>query len=251
MVRFEEKEHVYKSDNNINWTSVTTFIGLFKEKFDALSAAKKTIKNKNSKWYKMTVEDVLKAWEEENKKSLELGNWYHKKKEEELISKEKIERDGVSLNIIKPVVRNGIKYSINQELKEGIYPEHIIYMESIGLCGQSDLVEIVNNKINVYDYKTNKEIKIKSFVNWEGKSQKMKPPLSHLDDCNFNHYALQLSFYAFMIKKHNPKLTVNKLQLHHIKFNDSEEVVNYDLPYLKNEIENLVIFAKNNGYKTF
>ena len=35
----------------------------------------------------------------------------------------------------------------------------LVYLKSARLCGQADLVEIVNGYINITDYKTNKEIK--------------------------------------------------------------------------------------------
>ena len=136
----------------------------------------------------------------------------------------------------------------------------------MGLCGQSDLVEVVNGKVNITDYKTNKEIKTASFVNWEGISQKMEPPVAHLDDCNFNHYALQLSLYMYIILKHNPKLKPGTLTLHHIIFEEAGrdkfdnpitaldtngdpivlDVVQYDVPYLKAEIVELIKWKTNN-----
>ena len=40
---FKEEGHVYESTDTdkINWTSVTSFIGMFKPKFDAKAQAKK------------------------------------------------------------------------------------------------------------------------------------------------------------------------------------------------------------------
>ena len=46
-------------------------------------------------------------------------------------------------------------------------------------------IEVVNGKVNIIDYKTNKEIKKESYVDWDGKSEKMSPPVDSLDDCNF------------------------------------------------------------------
>ena len=73
-----------------------------------------------------------------------------------------------------------------------------------------------------------------------------------------------------MIKKHNPKLKIGKLTIQHVIFkqlgldkygypvNDYvngepivKDVIFNDVVYLNNEIENLIIWAKNNGYKTF
>ena len=52
-VLFKAEDHSYKSVNpeeNINWISVTSFVGKFKEKFDAKAVSEKVAKNKKSKW---------------------------------------------------------------------------------------------------------------------------------------------------------------------------------------------------------
>lgn len=263
---FSEDGHKYKSvqDDDINWISVTSFIGMFKPKFDSAAAAKKAAGNKKSKWYGMTEAEIIAAWEGETQRAIALGNWYHHQRESDMSEFEYISKDGFDLPIIKPIVENGIKISSDQRLSDGIYPEHLVYLKSVGICGQADLVEIFNNTVNITDYKTNKEIKETSFTNWEGVSEKMQPPLSHLDNCNLNHYNLQLSIYAYIIKKHNPRLNVGKLTLQHVKFvqlgNDKngypiiehvngepviEDIVFYDLPYLKDEVNTLMHWIKD------
>ncbi len=265
---FKEDGHVYESvdQDQINWTSVTSFIGMFKPKFNAKAQAKKSAKNKRSKWYGMTEKQILAAWDGETERAIGLGNWYHNQREADILDFKTIERDGVELPIIKPLVNdNGIKLAPNQKLGEGVYPEHLVYLKSVGLCGQADLVEIVNGDINITDYKTNKEIKEKGFTNWEGITSKMYNPVNHLDDCNLNHYNLQLSIYAYIIKKHNPKLKIGKLTIQHVKFKQVgtdkngypinehvngepviEDITMYNLPYLKDEVDSLIMWFKDN-----
>jgi hypothetical protein len=142
-------------------------------------------------------------------------------------------------------------------------------LKSVGLCGQSDLVEVVNGKVYITDYKTNKEIKFESYTSWDGKKQKMSAPLSHVDDCNGMHYALQLSLYMYMILKHNHTLKPGEMVLHHVIFeeagrdkfdnpiaaldNDSnpivKEVIPYTVPYMKSEIITLINWLKENRDK--
>jgi hypothetical protein len=263
---FKEEGHQYESidQDKINWTSVTSFIGNFKPKFDQVPMAKKSAKNKNSKWYGMDYKEIIRIWENETERAITLGNWYHNQRESDLLEFETIERDGIELPIIKPKIESGIKYAPDQKLTDGVYPEHFVYLKSLGLCGQSDLVEIVNGTINITDYKTNKEIKDKGFTNWEGIVSKMYSPVSNLDDCNLNHYNLQLSIYAYIIKKHNPKLNIGKLTIQHVKFKQEgedsmgyplivyengepviEDIVMYDLPYLKDEVASLMLWRKD------
>ena len=78
--------------------------------------------------------------------------------------------------------------------------------------------------------------------------------------CHFNHYALQLSIYMYMILRHNPNLKLGKLVIHHAKFEEAEEKDQYgfpiilltngepivkeieyiELPYLKQEVQTLL-----------
>ena len=265
---FKEEGHLYESidQDKIDWTSVTSFIGMFKPKFDREGQAKKSSKNKKSKWYGMTPKEILAAWDGETERAIKLGNFYHNQREADMLDFKTIERQGVQVPIIKPLVNeDGIKMAPEQKLKEGVYPEHLVYLKSVGLCGQADVVEVVNGYININDYKTNKEIKEKGFTNWEGITKKMYKPISHLDDCNLNHYNLQLSIYAYIIKKHNPKLKIGKLTIQHVKFKQVgedangypinehvngepvlEEIKIYDLPYLKDEVNNLIMWLKDN-----
>ena len=46
----------------------------------------------------------------------------------------------------------------------------------------------------------------------------MLPPLSHLDACNYNDYALQLSVYMYIMLKHNRSLEKGVIQMDHVEF---------------------------------
>ena len=267
-LKFIEEGHVYESttEEKIKWTSVTSLVGKFKPKFDRDGQAKKSSKNKRSKWYGMTPKEIIAAWDAETDRAIKLGNFYHNQRESDMLDLNTIGREGVEVPIIKPIVDNkGTKIAPEQKVSDGVYPEHLVYLKSLGVCGQADLVEIVNGKINITDYKTNKEIKEKGFTNWEGITNKMFRPVNHLDDCNLNHYNLQLSIYAYIIKKHNPKLKVGKLIIQHVKFKKVgedkngypinehvngepvlEDIKIYELPYLKDEVTSLMMWLKDN-----
>jgi hypothetical protein len=226
MIIFNPENHSYQSvdDNNIEWISVTKLVSYFKNPFDADAVAKKVSKNKKSKWYGVEPKLIKEIWNNESKRATDLGTFYHNQREADLCSFASIERDGVTVPVFKPLESDkGTKIAPSQKLEPGVYPEHMVYLRSKGICGQSDLVEVVNGKVNIIDYKTNKEIKTKSYVNWEGISEKMSAPINNLDDCNFNHYALQLSIYMYIILKHNPKLKPGKIFIHHITFEKEGE----------------------------
>lgn len=272
-VKFLPEDHKYVSIDpaeSIPWVSVTSIISKLKQPFEAEKIAEKSSKNKRSKWYGMTKQEILDAWKSESERAISVGNWYHNQREEDILGLETIERHGRVIPIMQPLSdTEGLKIAPDQKLKDGMYPEHFVYMKSLGLCGQSDLVEVVDGTVHITDYKTNKEIRSESFKDWEGVSQKMNPPVSHLDDCNLNHYNLQLSIYMYMILKHNPKLKAGTMMLQHIVFEDEgkddngypilkvndlgdpiiKDIVYYDLPYLKNEVLSIVNWYKDNKSK--
>jgi hypothetical protein len=269
---FNDADHSYKSidGENIDWVSVTTLISNFKKPFDGKAIAAKVSKNKRSKWFGVEPETILKIWDDESQRAMSLGTFYHNQREADLCSLASIEKDGVTVPIFSPNVEpNGIKVAPNQKLESGVYPEHMVYLKSAGICGQSDLVEVVNNRIYIIDYKTNKEIKTESFVNWEGVSDKLSFPLLHLDDCNFNHYALQLSIYMYIMLKHNPKLKPGAMFIHHVVFEEDEkdangypvtkysvegdpvvkQVIPMEVPYLVDEVRSIILWLSDNKHK--
>jgi hypothetical protein len=272
MIVFNANDHSYKSLDGeaINWISVTTLVSHFKKPFDAKKIAAKVTKNKRSKWYGIDPELIQKIWTNEADRSTTLGTWYHNQRESDLCSLASIEREGVTVPVFKPTeVKEGVKLAPQQKLESGVYPEHMVYLRSVGICGQSDLVEVVNGKVNIIDYKTNKKIDTESYVDWEGKSEKMLPPIDTLDDCNFYHYALQLSIYMYIILKHNPKLKPGRIFIHHVSFeieaeddwgypvtkkDDNgdpvlKEVKPIAIPYLIDEVQTIMHYLHDNKDK--
>jgi len=268
-LQFHEEKHEYISpEEDIDWISATTLIGAFKQPFSPDQAAKSS-KNKKSKWYGLSEPDILSLWSKEAKRATDLGTWYHNQQEKLLCEVSTIEREGTELPIFIPTYSEGIKYAPDQKLTTGIYPEHFMYLQSAGVCGQSDRIEVVYDVVHIRDYKTNKEIKHRGYINWEGIAQKMQAPLQHLEDCHMTHYALQLSLYMYMILKHNPKLKPGTLAIEHIKFKEAgrdkydypityldeqgnpvvESVTVHELPYMKSEIITLLAYLKDNRAK--
>ena len=266
---FKEHGHVYESidpNENIDWTSVTSLVGLFKPKFDTYGISEKCSKNKKSKWYGLTPQQIRDVWAAETNRATTLGSFYHNQREADLMSFDTLTKQGIDLPIIPPKVQDGIKYAPVQKMISGVYPEHFVYLKSAGVCGQADYVEVVNGEVNILDYKTNKEIKSRSFENWEGKRSMMNSPLGHIEDCNLMHYNLQMSIYMYIILKHNPKLNPGKLTLQHITFEyDGEDehgypitsyddngdpiikdIIMYDVPYMKEEVFTMINWLKDN-----
>ena len=100
----------------------------------------------------------------------------------------------------------------------------------------------------IVTHNTNKKIGLKSGCNTQTKTTaKMKYPLNNLDDCNFMHYTMQLSTYAWMIQQLNPDFVIKDLILVHFDHNDNQTV--YHLDYLKDEVERMLRFHKKSVIK--
>jgi ATP-dependent exoDNAse (exonuclease V) beta subunit len=268
---FNASDHSYKSidADGIQWVSVTSLVSNFKEPFDSKAVAQRVTKSKKSKWFGISPEKIIELWDSESNRAITLGTFYHNQRESDICSLSSIEKEGLPIPVYKPVEEGSVKKAPDQRLTDGIYPEHMVYLKSAGICGQSDLVEVYNSKVDIIDYKTNKEIKTESFKDWEGISKKMLFPVSHLDDCNFNHYSLQLSIYMYIILKHNPKLQAGDIYIHHVTFEEEgkdkygypitkyslegdpivKEVIPMKVPYLKDEVISIVNWLYDNRHK--
>jgi ATP-dependent exoDNAse (exonuclease V) beta subunit len=265
---FEPQTHTYKTNQNEEYVSVTKLLSRYKQPFDAPSAALKASRNKKSKWYGMQPQDIVDVWNGESQRSIRLGNWYHDQRERDLLECKTISYMENTLTVHKCLYdEDGMKVATDQRISEGVYPEFFLYLPSAKIAGQSDRVTVANGRVDILDYKTNKEIKTQSYKNYEGISQKMLYPLNHLDDCNLNHYTVQLSIYMYIILRHNPMYHPGELTLHHIIFEEDydrdpygypiylkdddgnfkiKEVIPYKVPYLKDEVHALIEHFKEN-----
>lgn len=275
-IAFEEKAHRYwdVTDPSKKFTSVTTIIEKFGQPFDkefwsAYKALEKLLSAdawkiekpsllKNKKFDKSLLElhdisendfnreqqAILDSWDEENRKSCERGTKIHADFENSFYKKKK--------NIDISKFQIGGKFECRKDytdldLENAVYPEYLIHRITpdgkLCIAGQIDLLVKKGNNIIVGDYKTNKEIKMKSFFDSKTKSSvKMKFPLNNLDDTNYWHYCLQLSTYAWMLQKLNPDFVIEDLVMIHIDHKDKMTI--YHLPYLKNEVEKMLAFYK-------
>jgi hypothetical protein len=272
-IKFYADDHKYVSAEGtepIDWISVTRLIHHFKEPFDEIAMSIACSKGKNPKYVGKTPEEIRGIWKAENTRAVTLGSWYHDQREKDTLNCNTITRRGIDLTIINPLMEGSVKIAPAQQLIEGIHPEHLIYLLSVGICGQADRVEVVADVIDLYDYKTNKKIETEGFKNARtGKTKKMLGPLSHLDDCNFNDYALQLSTYMYMMLKHNYNLEPGLMRIDHVEFElagldkhgypiakldkDGNAMVKsitpYNIPYLEKEVIAMFKYVQLNREK--
>ena len=274
-VAFSEETHTYWNvDDNEKYISVTTLIHQFTQPFDkdfwsayktlekllpkeswvvekkSLLTSKKfdpellEVYNISKDEFNKTQQELLDLWDEENRKSCERGTKIHLDIENSFYTKAKdisLQKFGI-----------GGKFECKKDYPEldlqyGAYPEYLIYYESddkvIRLAGQIDLIVKSGNEIYLVDHKTNKKIEQKSGYNSSTRSSvKMKYPLNNLPDCNFYHYTMQLSTYAWMLQKINPNFIIKDLILNHYDHNGKNTL--YRCQYLKDEVEKMLYFHK-------
>lgn len=77
------------------------------------------------------------------------------------------------------------------------------------IAGSIDLVLVnENGEIIICDWKRSKEIKFKGWEDRNGNRKKGFGIFSHLDDCNFIHYTLQLNIYRHLLELHYGKKVI-------------------------------------------
>lgn len=223
-VYLEPISHTYiHIDGLYQYKSVSHLLSLYKNKFDAQNISKRVAKRRG-----LTQDEVLQEWQDINTTATTYGSKIHD-------------------NLEQWIKMNGFYFSQDEELKkvfksareigvlsaENILAEEILHMDDLGIAGTSDLIHDHGNYFNILDYKTNKKL---DFINQYG--DWMKPPLQHLSDCSYNHYALQLSIYAYMYNRQTGKPLGSLTILWWDR--DKQEFIRYPVPYLKYEVEELL-----------
>ncbi len=272
-IAFSEKEHVYFdiTDESKNFISVTTLIHQYTNPFcaefwsaykaleqllpkDSWAIEKKSLL-KTKKFDKSILDlydiseldfnkaqqEILDQWDKEKREACDRGTKIHAELEHSFYKG----GDNVSLQ------RFGIggkfvckKDYYDLDLEYGVYPEYLIYRESedgiLKLAGQVDLIIKSGNEIVIVDHKSNKKIDQKGGFNTQTKqTAKMKYPLNTLEDCNYSHYTLQLSTYAWMLQKLNPNFIIKDLILNHYDHNGNNTL--YHCEYKKKEVERMLL----------
>jgi uncharacterized protein YhhL (DUF1145 family) len=96
-------------------------------------------------------------------------------------------------------------------------------------------------KYEIYDFKTNKRFNLVSEF-----EKKLQYPVQHLDECELNIYALQLSLYKIFIQKY-AKIEIDKLKVVWFSVNNENYKI-IELDYLQNECLSLMVeFLTNNS----
>lgn len=191
--------------------------------------------------FETKVQEFLDGWHNTRDEACSHGTWVHHVMETSFYGKETFDLSDFDCSDIVGNYKC-VKGYYPQRLEEGIYPEYLlswISPEGLRISGQADLIIRKGDDILVLDWKTNREIKKKSYFNSSKKRNvMMKYPLNNLMDCNYRHYQLQLSLYAYIIQQLNPEVNIKELKIVHIDRNGKQTI--YPMEYLKTDVERMI-----------
>jgi ATP-dependent exoDNAse (exonuclease V) beta subunit len=223
-ITLDRESHTYSLATNpdLEFISATTFVGQFFEKFEAEKIAKRLVAS-SPKYMGMSVEEVLASW----KNSADHGTLVHEELENHILNQSEL---------IEPKAIQGIRWLNKFRMKADfdIFTEVMIYSEELKLSGTIDLLLFDKSckQYIIMDWKTSKKIDTKSYGNKKG----ILPASSNIEDTKFNHYALQLSLYRYILETYYG-LEISQHLIIHLKDN---KCTGLHAPYMKNIINKMV-----------
>lgn len=275
-VAFNDAAHKYFNVKypQRNYTSVTTLIGKYHDKFDAdfwssykaleaLTGAdfidrgtKRDLLNRK-KWsddyldlheidpalFLETKKNILIGYDTVRDTACERGTSIHNQEENKWYETNEHNLSGIfGLSLPGNFACEKHNFDLNRE--DAVLPEYLVYFstedEILNMAGQIDLLIKKGNDIYILDYKTNiKGIETKAYYDVrKKKKQMMHFPINNVEDSTLEHYTLQLSLYAYMLQRINPNFDIKLLRIIHIDGEGQKTFM--DLPYRKDEVVKLL-----------
>ena len=203
-IAFDEEPHVYYVKGETGYTSVTTFLHSFFEEFDALGIATNMVQRPDFKkaaryaQYRLIeaeteeelIAKIMQSWEDNGQEQAALGTKMHEYIE--LCANEVPAGPG------EETERQFYHAYAARQAAAGLVPyrtEWMLWDEELKLTGSIDMIyQHTSGTYHMVDWKRSKEIKKFGF-------KKGKGCCSHLQDCNFVHYSLQLNLYKYLLEK--------------------------------------------------
>jgi ATP-dependent exoDNAse (exonuclease V) beta subunit len=233
---FNEAEHIYYYNNEV-FKSVTTWISSLFEKFDQEKIILKMMSSKSfikNELYGKTKEQIEELWSMKNKKAIEEGVNLHNDIENYL-NNETVNNTTIEFVYFQNFLR--------EHLLNVYRTEWAVYDERLKLAGTIDMCAMNSNgSLSLYDWKRTKAIKK---INYYKKYSTLET-LHYFDDTNFNHYALQLNLYKYILEKnYNFKVSSMYLVCLHPE-NKNNDYLMFSVPVMNYEIEQVLNHIKNN-----
>jgi len=250
---FYEPTHTYTVKGiSEGYISCTGFLHEFFGHFDPDAIIKKMRSSKNwpnSKYFGKTDEEIKKGWSDSGKDASEKGTAMHLAIEQFLNGAIQVNKSFIQIPIDNPIkvdVPSEVldssewKYFLNfwKKYQDDLVPyrmEWEVWVEEIRLAGSIDAVfyRKSTNDYVILDWKRSKEIKK------DNKFQSGLGPVSHLPDCNYWHYTLQLNTYKAIIERKYGRIVTDLYLVCLHPENKNKSYQRIKLPILKDEIKEL------------
>jgi ATP-dependent exoDNAse (exonuclease V) beta subunit len=216
VVKFYDDEHKYFIREQ-ELISGTGFVGQFKEKFDSKGQSVKSAKKKG-----VSVEEILAEWDFKGDFSRTKGTLLHNYAEnywqnkvlplDYTIYDEKF-GEGLMKERLEECIR--MFHNFYNESNSALIPialELVIGDAELGVGGMVDGLfwNQKHGELQIWDYKTNKEI-----ADYSKYKKRMKIPINFLHDCELEGYSIQLNLYKYIIER-NTNLKIGRCYLVHI-----------------------------------
>lgn len=219
-IYFDEGPHTYTNSLGTQFTSVTTLVGQFGEKFDSNKVIDNMTKRAIEQHKPLPDRQKLIAeWKYSGDYAKLLGTeihsvmenlWYHKNYtgRTELMSK----YAGMQQDFEQRKTYCKKLYTKMSKMYVPIRNEFIVYDVDNAICGTIDMLAYNTQKkcYSILDWKTSK-----SFDTHSCNHETLKTPFESFEACNVNEYSIQLSLYAWMIEKHT-SLRIGEMTLFQI-----------------------------------
>jgi ATP-dependent exoDNAse (exonuclease V) beta subunit len=214
----EKHEYNLLTQPDLVFTSVTTFIDQFFEGFDSEKIATNLVET-HPRYADRTVESLIAEWaatgEHGTQVHDEIDNWI---------------KNGIEPIETKAI--NGKNWLQNYKLKSDIdvFSEVIVYSTELNIAGTVDILALDKSTglYELIDWKTSKRINTSSYGNKTGTSSVTQD----VPDCNFYHYALQLSLYRYLLEEFYG-INFNNQLIAHLQDDGARSLV---APYMRDHI---------------
>lgn len=237
MIKLDHATHTYSNAKfpNVKYTSVTTVLGKYKDKFDEDYHAARVAERKGT-----TKEAIIAEWREINRQANEYGTALHEILERYLLAPNRLysTRDDFEKIVINAFKRCCDEANLSLLNGDLVKPEHIMSIEfnnDVGLAGTADIIEDIEgtDRFNVWDFKTNKKFEYDSKY-----GEYLHFPINHLVYCQYTTYTLQLSIYALMYERETGKRFNRGGLFYWDKFSETFSMI--PIVYMKKEVELLL-----------
>lgn len=224
---FEPESHTYTVDGRV-FRSVTAVVGDLFEKFDADYWAQR----------KATPErpaQVLKAeWEAKAQQARELGTLMHQRIEKYYLG------ENVDAWLADPTFRHFCAFTWQYSLRP-YRSDWPIFLEEADLAGTVDfLAENSDGSLDLWDWKRSCKVVSVSgeLIDYNKWGTTALPPIAHVPDTSFHHYALQLSIYRYILElKYGLKIRRSRLG---VFYPDHPTFHVVELPYMLYEVKTIL-----------